>query len=69
MHINEFFYFQKSDRSVLIVLLLVAVISTAVIHGIGSGKTQTSAVPADSRQNGFFSILIQLIARNFSGWD
>lgn len=48
MHINEFFYFQKSDRSVLIVLLLVAVISTAVIHGIGSGKTQTSAVPADS---------------------
>ena len=27
---------------------MVAVISTAVIHGIGSGKTQTSAVPADS---------------------
>ncbi|MBR5061467.1 MAG: helix-hairpin-helix domain-containing protein [Prevotella sp.] len=48
MNYKEFFYFQKSDRSVLIVLLSVAIIVSVLLYGIGGNKDSTPFVQTDS---------------------
>ena len=41
MHFKEFFYMNKSDRSVLLVLLTVGLVVMALIYGLGSGREST----------------------------
>lgn len=48
MNYKEFFYFQKSDRSVLIVLLSVAIIVSILLYGIGGSDESTPLVQTDS---------------------
>ena len=48
MNYKEFFYFQKSDRSVLIVLLSVAIIVSVLLYGIGGSDESTPFVQTDS---------------------
>ncbi len=48
MNYKEFFYFQKSDRSVLIVLLSVAIIVSVLLYGIGGSSESTPFVQTDS---------------------
>ncbi|MBO4314795.1 MAG: helix-hairpin-helix domain-containing protein [Prevotella sp.] len=48
MNYKEFFYFQKSDRSVLIVLLSVAIIVSVLLYGIGGSDESTPIVQTDS---------------------
>lgn len=48
MNYKEFFYFQKSDRSVLIVLLVVAIIVSVLLYGIGGNHNSTPLVQKDS---------------------
>ena len=48
MNYKEFFYFQKSDRSVLIVLLSVAIIVSVLLYGIGGSDESTPLVQTDS---------------------
>ena len=48
MNYKEFFYFQKSDRSVLIVLLLLAIIVSVLLSGIGGSNDSTPFVQTDS---------------------
>ena len=42
MNYKEFFYFQKSDRSVLIVLLVLAVIVSVLLYGVGGTNETTT---------------------------
>lgn len=48
MSIKEFFYFQKSDRKVLLVAFCVMVVALGVIFLVGRGNSTTSAEDADS---------------------
>lgn len=50
MHLREFFYFQKSDRMVIIVALCVAVVALVVVYLVGEGNevTTTAGTTADS---------------------
>lgn len=51
MNYKEFFYFQKSDRSVLIVLLVLAVIVSVLLYGVGGTNETTPLVSvSDSSQ-------------------
>ena len=43
MNYKEFFYFQKSDRSVLIVLLVLAVVVSGLLYGIGGTEETTDS--------------------------
>ncbi|MCI1282235.1 MAG: helix-hairpin-helix domain-containing protein [Prevotella sp.] len=45
---KEFFYFSKSDRSALIVLLVIGIIAFLIIYGIGSRNNKTDLVENDS---------------------
>lgn len=45
---KEFFYFSKSDRSAIIVLLVVGVIAFLIIYGIGSRNDKTGFLAGDS---------------------
>jgi len=47
--LKEFFYFQKSDRKVMLFLLAVAVAAMLIIYGVGKMET-TSVATADSCQ-------------------
>ena len=47
MNYKEFFYFQKSDRSVLVVLLVLAVVVSVLLYGLGS-KEETTALETSS---------------------
>ena len=42
MNYKEFFYFQKSDRSVLIVLLVLAVVVSVLLYGVGKTNETTT---------------------------
>ena len=46
--LREFFYFQKSDRRVLVVALTVAVVAMVAVYLIGSGNSETSDPMSDS---------------------
>lgn len=48
MKLKEFFYFPKSDRSVLLLLIVVSAILLAVIHGLGGSESLTSGAEEDS---------------------
>lgn len=54
MKLKEFFYLNKSDRSVLAVLLLVALCAMLIIYGLGNGNQQSERQTAykDSVQRG-----------------
>lgn len=45
---KEFFYFSKSDRSAIIVLLIVGIIAFLIIYGIGGLNNKTGFVLGDS---------------------
>ena len=47
MNYKEFFYFQKSDRSVLVVLLVLAVVISVSLYGIG-GREEVTALESAS---------------------
>ena len=47
MNYKEFFYFQKSDRSVLVVLLVLVVVVSVLLYGLGS-KEETTALETSS---------------------
>ena len=47
MNYKEFFYFQKSDRSVLVVLLVLAVMVSVLLYGLGS-KEETTGLETSS---------------------
>lgn len=51
MNYKEFFYFQKSDRSVLIVLLFVTIIVSVLIYGVGGRNEATPLERADTTVN------------------
>ena len=48
MKFKEFFYFSKSDRSALLVLLTVGILAFLMIYGIGRLNDQTDPVSEDS---------------------
>ena len=48
MNLKEFFYIQKSDRQVVIVLLCVALAAALVYHFSGAGADETASLSADS---------------------
>lgn len=48
MKLKELFYFPKSDRSVLLLLVVLAAVLIAVVYGLGSKETLTSGEDADS---------------------
>lgn len=48
MKLKEFFYFSKSDRSALLVLLSIGILAFLIIYGIGSQNTETGASSGDS---------------------
>ena len=67
MNYKEFFYFQKSDRSVLIVLLALAVIVSMLLYGIG-GQNETTplvSVPDSSQWNTDEELLDSFHGRRF----
>ncbi|MCI6161642.1 MAG: helix-hairpin-helix domain-containing protein [Prevotellaceae bacterium] len=51
MDIKEFFYFQKSDRQVLLVLLCVIVAATGIFMWVGEGQKETAVGLEDSLMN------------------
>ena len=51
IHFRDFFYFQKSDRQVLVVALVVAVVAFALIYFVGGKNDHTDAVAPDSLLN------------------
>lgn len=66
MNYKEFFYFQKSDRSVLVVLLVLAVVVSVLLYGLGS-KEETTALETSSlpiQENGQDSMAIYYVKRN-----
>lgn len=46
--IKEFFYFQKSDRKVILFLLVLIGASVALFQFVGGGQSETRLTPADS---------------------
>lgn len=48
MHIKDFFYFSKSDRAVLLVLLIVGAIATLTIYGVGERFSASRQPSSDS---------------------
>ncbi len=48
MNLKEFFYFNRSDRGVILLFLLVAVVATALIFYVGGGEENTTMPVADS---------------------
>ena len=66
MNYKEFFYFQKSDRSVLVVLLVLAVVVSVLLYGLGS-KEETTGLETSSlpiKENGQDSMAIYYVKRN-----
>lgn len=62
MNYKEFFYFQKSDRSVLVVLLVLAVVISVLLYGIGGTEETTDSetipkfVQIDSRDTAYIVV-------------
>ena len=62
MNYKEFFYFQKSDRSVLVVLLVLAVVVSVLLYGIGGTEETTDSetipqfVQIDSRDTAYIVV-------------
>lgn len=56
MLLRELLYFRKSDRSVLIVLCVIALVAIALILGVGGGMNTTALTAEDSigQQKAFF---------------
>ena len=52
---KEFFYFQKSDRQVLLVALTVAVVAFGLIFLVGERHTDTDSVPTPADSLGAWS--------------
>ena len=48
MKLKEFFYFNKSDRSVLVFLVVVAMVLACLFYGLGDWQEWTDAVKDDS---------------------
>ena len=46
--IREFFYLQKSDRKVIVTLLIVIVVALGVIFFSGSNDSSNALTPADT---------------------
>ena len=66
MNYKEFFYFQKSDRSVLVVLLVLAVVVSVLLYGLGS-KEETTGMKTSSlpiKENGQDSMAIYYVKGN-----
>ncbi|MBP5711781.1 MAG: helix-hairpin-helix domain-containing protein, partial [Prevotella sp.] len=66
MNYKEFFYFQKSDRSVLVVLLVLVVVISVLLYGLGNKEETTSLETSSLRvqENEQDSMAIHYVKRN-----